>query len=70
MPTTQPEYASYLLRFHLVHLDDRTLWRASLQDTRTGEVHAFENVQAALDFLRAQFIDNVPEGNKRDAAGT
>ncbi len=61
MSKTQQEYVSYLLRLRKVNLDGRTIWRASLQDTRTGQVQVFENLQAAFVFLHSQFVDGVPD---------
>jgi hypothetical protein len=44
-------YISYLLRLWQVMCEEGPAWRASLEDTRTGERQGFANLDALLDYL-------------------
>ena len=52
MTSDQPDYRSYLLRLWQVKEDDRHSWRASLEDTRTGELMGFADLDALVDYLK------------------
>ena len=46
-----PRYQAYLLRLWLAGDDDAAVWRASLEDPRTGERRGFADVDSLLAFL-------------------
>ena len=48
------QYISYLLRLWRTKSGDETVWRASLEDSETGERRGFANLDALLAFLRQQ----------------
>jgi hypothetical protein len=61
MGTGQPDYLSFLLRlWHVGDGDRQTLWRASLQDSLTGERVSFATLEELFAFLR-QLIVVVPD---------
>jgi hypothetical protein len=45
-------YMSYLLRLWQVQAEEDLAWRASLEDTRTGERQGFASLDDLLDSLR------------------
>ncbi|HSM55614.1 MAG TPA: hypothetical protein VK879_05600 [Candidatus Sulfomarinibacteraceae bacterium] len=47
-------YKSYLLRLRLHQRDDRLRWLISLEEPRSGQLHTFRSLKAAVDFLRRQ----------------
>ncbi len=49
--TESRRYQAYLLRLWLTGDDDAAVWRASLEDPRTGERHGFADVNSLLTFL-------------------
>ncbi len=51
--TKRPDYRSYLLRLWRVS-EERPVWRASLEDTQTGERTGLASLEALLAFLRQQ----------------
>ena len=54
-PSQDPQrYRSYLLRLWWVASTGLPSWRASLEDTRTGERHNFSNLTDAFAFLEGQ----------------
>jgi len=46
-----PRYQAYLLRLWVAGDDDAAVWRASLEDPRTGERRGFADVNDLLTFL-------------------
>ena len=50
----QQRYLSYLLRLWQVESKGQLVWRASLEDSRTGERQGFASIDALLAFLREQ----------------
>ena len=52
MTKEQPDYLSYLLRLRRVS-GGEAVWRASLEDPHTGDLHNFASLEEAVDFLRA-----------------
>jgi hypothetical protein len=50
----QRRYLSYLLRLWQIESKGRLVWRASLEDARTGERQGFASIDALLAFLREQ----------------
>jgi len=53
---TEPRrYRVYLLRLWLAESEDgRPVWRAALEDARTGERHGFADLARLCAFLEAQ----------------
>ena len=45
-------YVSYLLRLWQTTSGDQVVWRASLENSQTGERHGFASLDVLLDFLR------------------
>jgi hypothetical protein len=60
MFTDQPNYESYLLRLWQVRQDGKTVWRASLESTRTGARENFADMKQAFTFLRGS-LQGEPE---------
>ena len=50
-----PRYQAYLLRLWLAGDDDAAVWRASLEDPRTGERRGFADVESLLAFLSEMY---------------
>ncbi len=48
------EYQSYLLRLWRTGAGEAVIWRASVEDIRTGQWHSFANLGAAFSFLDLQ----------------
>ena len=44
-------YMAYMLRLWTAGEGETVTWRASLEDPRTGDVHAFASVHALVAFL-------------------
>jgi hypothetical protein len=59
MDTERPAYLSYLLRLWQAPGGAEQPWRASLQDTLTGERRGFADVEALCAYLHTQ-IGTVP----------
>lgn len=49
-----PRYQAYLLRLWEVDSDGERIWRASLQDSHTGERRGFPDLAALAAFLAEQ----------------
>ena len=54
MSEKQPRYLSYLLRLWQIESKGQLVWRASVEDSRTGERRGFASIDALLTFLREQ----------------
>jgi hypothetical protein len=52
MSESQSNYVSYLLRLWQVNSAGQPVWRASLEDTRTGERHGFADPASLFAFLK------------------
>lgn len=62
MNAEQPAYLSYLLRLWRVPGGAGQPWRASLQDTLSGERQGFADLEALLAYLRDQIdLQSPPE---------
>jgi hypothetical protein len=63
-----PGYRSYVLRFWQERSDQPTLtvWRFSLEDPSTDERYGFPDLQALIEWLRAEMAKEQPSAN--DAA--
>ena len=57
-----PDYAAYLLRLWRERSGESTRWRASLQDTHSGERVGFANPEEMFGYLRREMGD-LPERN-------
>jgi hypothetical protein len=51
------QYRSYLLRLWRARDGDVWLWRASLENVRTGERHGFAQLEQLFAFLKQQTND-------------
>jgi hypothetical protein len=60
-----PGYRAYLLRLWRVDDGANALWRASLQDVRTGQRLGFANLDKAFAFLQQQ-ITTSPDTQSSD----
>ena len=47
-------YASYLLRLWQTTSGNKVVWRASLENSQTGERQGFASLEALFNFLRQQ----------------
>jgi hypothetical protein len=56
----QTNYESYLLRLWQVRQGGKRVWRASLENTRTGTRSNFADVNRAFDFLRVSLRGKPP----------
>ena len=54
MSEQERRYLSYLLRLWQIESKGQLVWRASLEDARTGERRGFAGIDALLAFLRDQ----------------
>jgi hypothetical protein len=63
----QQRYLSYLLRLWQIESKGQLVWRASLEDARTGERCGFASIDALLSFLREQ-TDVVTDSPKPEKA--
>jgi hypothetical protein len=55
--TEQQRYRVYLLRVWQADDNGRLVWRAALEDARTGERHGFANLARLYAFLEQQTDD-------------
>ncbi len=55
MPNSKSSYVSFLLRLHRVQTQEQRVWGASVQSTATGEMRAFSDVGALVEFLLSEF---------------
>jgi hypothetical protein len=44
-------YLSYLLRLWMVQNQEGNVWRCSVEDVQTGELHGFASLESLCDFL-------------------
>ena len=66
---TEPRrYRAYLMRLWLAEGDDgHPVWRASLEDARSGERHGFANLAQLCAFLEQQTRSNSERGARPPA---
>ena len=55
MHTEARSYVAFLLRMWREDLDGEHCWRAVLQHAQTREEQVFSDVEALVDYLRAEF---------------
>jgi hypothetical protein len=65
MDPHQREHLAYLLRLWRVDNGAEAIWRASLQDVRTGERRGFAGLDEVIAYLRRQ-LDPPPEPRHHD----
>ncbi len=61
MTVEEPKYLSYLLRLWPVNIEGRTVWRASLENSQTGERMGFYDLEALFSFFD-QTLQTTPSG--------
>ena len=54
MSDERERYMSYLLRLWQTTSGDKVVWRASLENSQTGERQGFASLDALFNFLRQQ----------------
>jgi hypothetical protein len=64
-PQDDQQYFSYLLRLWPVKIGGRTIWRASLESSLTGERTGFPNLDSLFTFIelslqKSALNDSVP----------
>ncbi|MFB0535714.1 MAG: hypothetical protein ACETWR_12120 [Anaerolineae bacterium] len=57
MTTEQPAYLAYLLRLWQVNDDGKPVWRASVENSHTGERHGFANLDLLFAFLEEKTVE-------------
>ncbi len=67
MTDDKRDYHAYLLRLWRVNTGRATLWRASLEDSRTGERKGFADLRGLLAFLEEQTND-IQQRDVRESA--
>jgi hypothetical protein len=60
-------YTSYLLRVQLRQSGDHSIWVASLQSTKTGELRWFPTIEVLIRFLRDEFCSHNEAGDSNSA---
>lgn len=66
MSERQRRYVSYLLRLWQVESRGQLVWRASLEDARSGERRGFPDLEALFAYLREQTAAGTNEGVSKD----
>jgi hypothetical protein len=61
-------YLAFLVRLWSVHHNGELVWRASAENAHTGERHAFADLPALCDFLRAAVADDHIASCAREAS--
>ena len=61
------KYVSYLLRLWQVHDEYGLSWRASLEETRTGQRRGFIGLEALVDFLRGLAEPSEPHTQREES---
>lgn len=59
MTTQEPRYLAYMLRLWQVRDKEKIIWRASLEDARTGERRGFASLESLFEFLKEQSQGNI-----------
>ena len=63
--TNQPtDYYAYLLRLWRAQPEDRSVWRASLEDPHTGERRCFASLVQLVDYLQRTLEEQVQPGEE------
>jgi hypothetical protein len=69
MSGERPSYRSYLLRLWRARVAGRGVWRASLEDPRTGERRGFADLAQLLAYLEQQLGEDAPPASPKSPAG-
>jgi hypothetical protein len=70
MASIKRRYLAYLLRLWQITDTGKTVWRASLEDSRTGDRQGFTSPEAMIAFLWEQIRNNDREsGLDQDPSG-
>jgi hypothetical protein len=56
----EQRYLAYMVRLWTVRRNGGRLWRASVEDVRTGERQAFADVSGLVAFLQATMAEGPP----------
>ena len=56
----EQRYLAYMVRLWTVRRNGGRLWRASVEDVRTGERQAFADVAGLVTFLQAAMAEEPP----------
>ena len=67
MSKEKQRYHSFLLRLWQVEENERTVWRASLESSHTGERWGFAGLDAVCAFLRRMISESPGSGGEADA---
>lgn len=67
MAAIKGRYLAYLLRLWQVKDAGKLIWRASLEDSHTGERQGFPSLEALVTFLLEQVRNHQPEGEAHQA---
>ena len=59
--TEKPKYISYLLRFWPGHVKEGFVWRASLENTLTGDRMGFPDLEELFSFLETTLQDQLKD---------
>ena len=70
MTGDKSRYSSYLLRLWLEMDEAETTWRASLEETHTGERQGFISLEALYAFILEQTRHIVDQSNKIDTSAS
>ena len=62
MSKGQPRYLSYLLRLWQIESQGQLVWRASLEQARTGERRGFPDLAGLIAYLREETAVATDEG--------
>ncbi len=62
----QRHYLSYLLRLWQERATSPAVWRASLENSRTGELVGFADTMQLFAFLQEQVADGTGDGRQTD----
>ncbi|MEP6775038.1 MAG: hypothetical protein ABJA50_05525 [Chloroflexota bacterium] len=62
----QHHYLSYLLRLWQERATSPAVWRASLENSRTGELVGFADTMQLFAFLQEQVADGTGDGRQMD----
>jgi len=67
MSEGQRRYTSYLVRLWQIESQGQLVWRASLEEARTGERRGFPDIEALFAYLREQTAAGTDESASKDA---
>jgi hypothetical protein len=68
MSNHESPYRSYLLRLWVATYDRQVVWRASLEDSRTGDRLGFSTLERLFAFLQDQYGQSNERADLSDAS--